>query len=158
MVLHKTIIKRFLPVAYWLPVNRNIFLPLYEKSAVKTLLAKATKSAGYKYWRLRDFLVPQKYTESHEKARARCFAGLLSDSLSDLLLAENGIGKRIFGEEGLQSIIHDHLYGEKNNLQVIGFLVTLEIYRELLAETKNMATTRTGNATGDGGQTQTSFH
>lgn len=151
LVLHKTIIRRFLPGAYWLPVNKYEFLPLMGRSAAKTLLAKRIQLLGRKYWRLRNFFVPQKYAESHEQARSRSFAKLLNGSLSDLLLEENGIGKRILEQDGLQSIIHDHLFGKRNNLQVIGFLVTLEIYRQLLAEAKKMATTRTGNATGAAG-------
>jgi hypothetical protein len=148
LLLHKTIIRRFLPGAYWVPVNKYEFLPLTGRSAAKTLVTKGIKSIGPKYLRLRDLLVTQEYAESHEQARARCFAKLLKDSLSDLLLADDGIGKRIFEQNGLQSIIQDHVLGKRNNLQVIGSLVTLETHRHLLTEAKNMATTLNDYATG----------
>lgn len=143
LALHKRIIRKLLPGAYYLPINRKTFLPLMGSSIPKQFLAKWIGRTVYYGHRLRETLTHTKSVSTNEQIRSVIFRSLLREGLGDLLLKEESIAMSIFKRNGVRKMIDEHIAGTRNYLQVMGHLAIIESYRHLLKEASHMARQRT---------------
>lgn len=138
-LLHRTIIKRFLKHAYYLPVNRGSFLPLSKYPKIYDLLGKRIRgSIGLvkKYKRILGFSIKPK---SASPIIANIFASDLAEMVTDITMSNNSIACEILQRKELEKILYDHISGQKDYLQLLGFLVTIEQYKYLVLEAKKLA-------------------
>ena len=134
-LLHKTMMRRFLPGAYYWLLNDRGYLSWCGSSLVKGVIGKVGEGIEQACLRTRNALRLAKLAKSHERRRSEIFAGHLGETLRDMLLNESSIATSIFDKKGLQTIIDDHTAGKSNHLRLLGFLVTIEQWRQLIMET-----------------------
>jgi hypothetical protein len=136
--LQKTIIRRYLPAAYYLPINGSALLPFLGCSFPKPFISKWFGRIVFYSHRFLDVFRPGGNGKTNDQIRAERFVEVLGEGLRDVLIEDGSIGMRIFQKEGLQRIIDDHISMKRDNLQVIGHLAVMEAYRHLIMQTEDL--------------------
>jgi hypothetical protein len=138
-LLHKTIVKRFIPRAYYRLVNRRRLLSLMGYSKPKHFAQELLRRTCGRIEQCWSLPASAEQLKTHEQIRAEIFAGPLAGTLTDMLLSTDGIATEILQKSGLQKMLEEHISGRKNHLQMLGFLVTIEQWRELVQKAKTLA-------------------
>jgi hypothetical protein len=139
-------IRRFLPRAYWLRVNGNELLPLGQCGSLSRVLSY-TDRLTRRIWREvgkrfgRNDLKPNEGTP--DEARSAAFAGPLCDYLRDALTVSGSVAVELFGLNGIEQLLEEHASGSRNNMPILGALVTLEHYRKMITGTAREASRHT---------------
>ncbi|MBN2119591.1 MAG: hypothetical protein JW734_00870 [Candidatus Omnitrophica bacterium] len=133
-LLHRTIIKRYLPEVYCWPVNKSYLLPLIGSSELKVIAQKVIN-------RVLRFRQRKQYSsninedaKSHEQKRSEIFAIFLADKMKDMFLDANSISSTVFKKDILNHIICEHEKRSKNYSRLLGILATVEQFRYLVSE------------------------
>ena len=134
-LLHKQSIKHFLPAAYYWRINNGTFLPLLGTSPCRLLLSKSIDRAER---RLSEWIAKVSPHRQSLKSTEQLRSGLLSErlqgSLPDLLLADDSVSLQLFNPKGLRQMVQEQASGQRNHLQSLGFLITMETYRLLMLQ------------------------
>ncbi len=75
--------------------------------------------------------------KSHEVLAGDIFSSELADTLRDMILSKNSLTREIIDKDSLESILNNHISGKANNVHIIGFMATLEQWKNLIIETKS---------------------
>jgi len=139
--LNKTLVKRFMPMGYWLPVNSKELLALEGPGLHRRTLRKLYADYAYTRGRVKRFpLRPRPGAKSVDQQYADAFAEKLSDTVYDVLTAEGSIAINLFGTGNLNQLLDEHFSRKRDHRNVIGVLVTIERWRSLIHETYRIAT------------------
>jgi asparagine synthetase B (glutamine-hydrolysing) len=133
-LLQEEIIRRWLTRASWWTINGDRIIRLDGVPAVRRLLRWRRTIAGLVERRLRG-----KVRINQELMRAALLAGPLGDVMTDTLMAQDSLARAIFSREGLSKMIEAHRTGVKFELEVLGCLLTMERWRQQVAEARNRA-------------------
>jgi hypothetical protein len=130
--VHSLLIRRFLPAAaYWIPINGGQLLALEGPGRVRYALRQALNTSSLLTQQVRRRL--QKGARRSDELKA----GFLSSELAQLtesLIAEQGSMSRVlFGERGVQTLLDRHRQ-KRDQLAVVGVLLTAEMWQKLAAE------------------------
>ena len=139
VLLHKTIIKRYLPRAYYWPINKTSLLPFMGDTKTKIFAQKTYKRFIGRWEQLRNVLKSGDSLKTHEQVRADLFAQSYGDIFQDLLLCRDSIATIILHRSKLEEMLKEHISGQKNHLQALGFLITIEQWRNLIEEAKRLS-------------------
>lgn len=138
-LLHRTIIKRFMPRSYFWLINKKKFMPLYDYPR----LSKAFAEGMIRLNKVSGILLRKigggASGKSHEQLRGDIFAQQLSDVIRQEILSRNSFSRDLLRKNYLEDIVESHLSRKQDNVHVIGFLVTLERYRKLIGQVYKMA-------------------
>lgn len=135
--LHGDAIRRFLPGAYWTPVNAASLLPFERLGAAGRALNRAFRVTARVAHRLprgraRSQAAGVQAGESHERMRARIFAGPLAEPIAGTLGADGSISTELFGTAGVRALLDSHRSDAGiPTLQVLGALITMERWLEM---------------------------
>jgi Asparagine synthase len=133
--LHETIIRRWLPRAYWWRMTDDKILPLDGVPGMRKLL-RWRRIIGRRMGRLRGNV-----RTDFDVMRAELLAGPLGEVMVDTLTAQDSIASAIFSREGLSKMIEAHRTGVKFELEVLGGLLTVERWRQQVTDARNRAVT-----------------
>lgn len=139
LVLHKTIIKKFLPSVYFYPHNQTKMLPFVGASISKRLMADLFKRTLGCYRRLQSVFGEKQQGTAVYPSRAENFVHLLIGGLRDLILEQNSVASLVLNKSQLEKMIDDHIAGTRNNVEIFAFLSVMETYRQMLAEAAQLA-------------------
>ena len=134
-LLQETIIRRWLPRAYWWRINGDRILPLQGVPGVKGLL-HLRRIIASRMGRVRGSV-----RTDHEVMCAELLAGPLGEVMTDSLMAQDSLARAIFSRQGLSKMIEAHRTGVKFELEVLGCLLTVERWRHQVTEARNRAIT-----------------
>jgi hypothetical protein len=132
--VHKTIIRRWLPRAYWWRMTGDRLLPLDGVPGAKSLLRWRRVIGARIKRRVRGAV-----RMDQEIMCAELLAGPLGEVMHDSLLAQDSIARAIFSSEGLSKLIEDHRTGVRFELEVLGGLLSIERWRQLITEARHRA-------------------
>lgn len=146
--LHTDAIRRFLPGAYWVPVNGATILPFERLGAPGRALNRAYRVAGRLVRRLPGSEVSSSGARSHEQLRAEIFAGPLSDTLAAILDSRDSLSAELLGHDGIRGILASHRAAAGiQTLQVLGRLVTMERWHQMARSARAAAENEWGAST-----------
>jgi len=137
-LLENTIVKSFLPGIYNWPFNWGEYLSKPSKAAIiknylysdfRGIPAKIRKAIG----------LFQKNSRSIDKIEADFFADHLGELLHGTLLSKKSLSLRIFTPEFVRKIIEEHIAKKKNHISLLGPLLTIEQWGELVNEASEAA-------------------
>jgi hypothetical protein len=131
--LHHTLIRRWLTRAYWWRINDDRILPLDRLPGIDGLLRWRRAIASRMGRRLRG------RGRSEQQVMSALLAGPLGEVMTDSLMAQDSLARAIFSREGLSKMIEAHRTGVKFELEMLGSLLTMERWRQLLTEARNQA-------------------
>jgi len=138
-LLHRTIIKRYTPRAYYWFVNRESLLPLMSCPPAYSMLTTFLRYRNKAFDRVRRTFRLSKHVQSSEQKWSEISASLLGPVFTDVLLNRDSISSCILSRKGLKQILDEHISKRKNHLQMLGFLMTIEQWRILMEETARAA-------------------
>ncbi len=138
-MLHRTIIRRYIPRAYYWLVNRVSFLPLMSCPRAHSRLTGLLRYKNKGTDKARRIFRLNKNVKSSEDKRAEISAHLLGPVITDILLNKDSISTSILSRQGLEQIMDEHISMQTNHLQMLGFLVTIEQWRALMEDTARAA-------------------
>lgn len=130
---HRVVIRRYVPGGSWMRVNgkRRPWLegPGRARAALRALDRVGLRCA---------MRLPRaaRWTPSRdvEQLRAEAFAGPLASTMRDLLEVRGGFGEALFGADGINRLLDDHIHRRQNRLAVLGCLVTMERWRVMVEQ------------------------
>jgi hypothetical protein len=132
-LIQETIIRQWLPRAYWRPINGVRIIPLDGVPLAK-VMRRWRKVSARVGRRLRGTV-----SIDQESLRAALLAGPLGDVMTDSLMAQDSLARAVFSREGLAKMIEAHRAGVKYELEVLGCLLTMERWRRQVTEARDRA-------------------
>ncbi len=136
-ILHRTAIKKFMPRSYHKLINRSKYMPLFDHPKISKAFAegmirldKMAKAAQARFG--------SGERKSHEMLVGDIFSSDLADTLRDMILSKNSLTREIIDKDSLESILNNHISGKANNIHIIGFMATLEQWKNLIKEAKSL--------------------
>jgi len=141
--LHEELVRRYMPRGYWAPINWGAPLPL------RPLEGRFPAVARYARRVLRRFCRNVREDgQGVEQLGAEGIIPLLADGLRDELLSEGSFAVRLFGRGSADLLLGQHISGEQNHLQVIGFLITMERWRKQVEKARELSRSAGGRSGG----------
>ena len=67
-----------------------------------------------------------------ERLTSDIFADQLSEYIRELLYSDKSLMLSVFDKKELEHIVESHFNHTTNNLQIIGFMITLEHYKKMM--------------------------
>lgn len=138
-LLHRTAIKRYTPEAYRWLINCNEYLPLFDYPRVSRAFAEGMIRVNRVMATLQNRLSSEKKIRAHHQLAGNVFATRLGDTLRDMLLSRGSLCRQVLQKQALEDLLDQHISGRRNHLHIIGFLVTLEQWNELMVTAANSA-------------------
>jgi hypothetical protein len=132
-VLHRTAIKRFMPRSYHRLLNGSKYMPLFDHPMISKAFAEGMIRLN-KMARTVHARFGSGEKKSHEMLAGDVFSGDLADILRDMILSKDSFTREIIDKSSLDIIFDDHLSGKANNVHIIGFMGTLEQWKNLIRE------------------------
>ena len=132
-LLHRELVRRHLPRAYWIEVNGERRLPLRRFPRLDRLQQRAAHYLRAARRRLSGS--PAADPESldlEEVAASRLTHQLEAEGLREWLLRADGIGAAILAPGELERQIERHVRGEENLQSALGSLITVELFWQAL--------------------------
>ncbi len=140
-LLHRELVRRHLPAAYWEPINHAAYLPLMGGHPWQRLannLWLVTETPHY-VRRLLGGLRRGGRAKSHDAVRSELLAGLLRGGLADRLRAADGVGRELFEGPVLDRFLAEHASGARSHLDRIGLLACMDEHLSQLRAARAMA-------------------
>jgi|GEM_PF-969031 len=139
--LQETIIKRLLGRSYWIPINGFRVIPLESIPGGRRALryGRALNKLARRCFSTLRTQPPEPLGRSLERIQAELLAGPLGALTHDILMSEGSFGLEMFGKDHLEEMIESHRKGLVNQLQPLGFLITLEQWKSQIREARTMA-------------------
>jgi len=126
-LLHRSIIKSCIPEVYYWPVNSKYFMPAFDYPLLSRACTFALEKPG-KY--LHKFLSEKHKT--HESLLGDIFSKQLASLIRDTLYSDGTITSSMFDELELRNIVESHIGQTQDNMQIIGFMMTVESYKQIM--------------------------
>jgi hypothetical protein len=126
--IHKAIIRKYLSELYWWPVNGESYLPLSGDA----LWRLAARGGLAKFRNVKSKLLGIIGRENGVASvvdHATMVSHHLKQGLQDCLMEQGSISATLMSRKVLENYLHMHITGKKSNLRLIGYLITLEMYR-----------------------------
>lgn len=125
--IHQEFIRRFIPQAYWIPVNGRTLLPVPSSEPIFRIYQKAA--------RLIKISLKKVGIRSRNKGINQIQSNILGTPLigtvSDVLLASNSLVLEIFSKDGLYSLLKNH---QPKNTDLVGRLISIERYQTMMQQ------------------------
>lgn len=140
-VLHRELVRRHLPAAYWEPVNHAAYLPLMGGHPLKRLgndLLLVTQAPHYAR-RLLAGLRGGGRAKSHDAVRSELLGALLRGGLAERLQAADGVGRELFAGPVLAGFLAEHASGARSHLDRIGLLACMDEHLAMLRAARALA-------------------
>jgi hypothetical protein len=148
--LHKTIMAKFLSKIYYLPINNKEFLPFLGPSIYRRTGNFICHGIDYTYRNISNILLYNKKNTSRiEDIRSKYFSHNLRDVLYDVLLKSNSFSITLFGKNKVEELINNHVRKKNNYLELLGVLLTMEHWSDLISQACNMAADKERASHGD---------
>ena len=138
-LLHRTIIKRYMPKAYHQLLNTTKYMPLYPYPRLARIFEEAMKRINKAATAIQNQLPSSKSKRAPWEITGDFFATHHADTIRDMTLSQNSLSRKILDNDQLNTLLDQHMNGTQNNIQTIGFLITLEQYDQLIKQAANMA-------------------
>lgn len=141
--LHADAVRRYLPGAYWTPVNAARLLPFERLGGAGATLNRAYR-VGARLARSvsggRSGGGGTPGDGSHERMRAATFAGPLRDTVEGVLGSSTGLSAELLGGDGLGGLLDAHRsHAGIDTLQLLGVLVTMERWHDMARSARDAA-------------------
>jgi hypothetical protein len=142
-LLHKTIIARFLPELYYWPINNKDLLTFLGPSIVKTSGKFICNGTNYVYRKIlkTPFYIgkDRKNYLSQDNIRSDYFSDVLGSNLYDIFLKNDSFSNNLFGKFHTERMINAHISRTSNYMQLIGSLITMEQWSDLVHQAYQLA-------------------
>jgi hypothetical protein len=130
--VHATLIRRFLPRrAYWIPINGGQLLALDGEGRVRYALRQALNVNSVAIQRLSRRL--SKGARRGDDMKSEFLTGGLGAVGEELLCEAGSSSQTLFGRAGVRQLLDEQRRGQ-SGLEVIGILLTAEMWRRLAEE------------------------
>jgi hypothetical protein len=140
--LHKAIIARFLPGLYYLPINGKDLLTFLDPSIVKIsgkFICHSINSAYRKFLESPSYSRKNRKYLSHDNIRSHYFADTVGKNLYDMFLKTDSFSNILFGKSHTERMINNHISKKNDHMQLIGPLITMEQWSDLVHQSYQLA-------------------
>ncbi len=135
--IHRLLIRRYLPKAYWIRINGADLLPFQQKG----LVAKSLNKIDRKILGIRRRLFWQSKKNNHdtsylnnEQLRSASLLGLMGNPVKEILTAKGSISEMLLGRERVNALFDDQPIKWNTRTDLIGNLVTMERWKSMVEE------------------------
>lgn len=140
--LQEACVRRFMPDAYWVRINRKALLPLERAGGAWRLLRGLDRLRyGTAYvlgqaWARRGL----GRLTTQDQVRADLFAGPLASPLCETLTRQGSFALELLGEASVERLVREHTERTVNHALLLGILVIMERWRDLVEGVTHDAT------------------
>lgn len=141
-LLHREVIRRNVRKGYWTPVNGEWLMPLQRRNAISRGLDKLDRRSRRLQRRLRRHVSRRHGTSVSldiEGGRRDALAGSLHDYVRPLLTDEAAVCTTLLGRPSIERLLEQHRNQEADHTVVLGGLVTIELWNNLVMEAHQRA-------------------
>ena len=116
-----------MPLALWIPCNGK-FLPAFGR--------RRTRLQDWTGWTIQRLLPSPKVDTRLVHSAALAYAGPLAGLVRDLVTETHSLGRVLFPEEALETMVTTSAEGAGQHFKTLGYLVSVELWRRQLSETR----------------------
>lgn len=127
-LLHRTIIKKYIPESYYWLINSSTFMPALDFP----ILSKGITLFLHKVRDFLNYLPTSPEEKTVEQINGDIFSVHLSEYIRDTLYSKNSLTSSVFNKQEVEKIVESHIERKEDNLQIIGFMITLEHYKRIM--------------------------
>ncbi|MCF7956811.1 MAG: hypothetical protein K9M57_00025 [Phycisphaerae bacterium] len=130
-LLHRTIIKRYLPEAYHWPINKNNYMPMLDYPKISKASREAIKRLKKYNTAIKSGLGLDKKKDI-DQATGDIFASQLGQTMKDILLSNDSLPGSIVHLDSIEKMIEMHVSGKKNYIHILGFMMTVQQWKKMI--------------------------
>ncbi len=124
--IHEVLLRRYMPRAFWTPINGKTLAPLKWWARTMPLFHYVDRACHGLIMRVQPAYRGGRNTD---QIRGDYFAGMLSGVLRETLTEADSLTIELFGREGIERLLEEHVSGRQNHTHTLGNLMTVERWR-----------------------------